>query len=113
MMPVPPGTALHQLYSVPPTGRVAGSGSGWSGLWSDIIDERKSKRIGYRNSKCDRSFALSPKQTALQVATHKTLHPFLRFLRLELKSASKLAHLATATAEKKQRGVVLAPGQTF
>lgn len=37
VMPVPPGTALHQLYSVPPTGRAFGSGGvcgldSWSGL---------------------------------------------------------------------------------
>lgn len=27
VMPVPTGTALHQLYSVPPTGRALGSGT--------------------------------------------------------------------------------------
>lgn len=27
VMPVPVGTALHQLYSVPPTGRAMGSGA--------------------------------------------------------------------------------------
>lgn len=26
VIPVPPGTAMHQLYSVPPTGRVLGWG---------------------------------------------------------------------------------------
>lgn len=33
VVPVPPGTALHQLYSVPPTGRVFGS----AGLWELVV----------------------------------------------------------------------------
>lgn len=32
--PVPPGTALHQLYSVPPTGLDFGSGNSGVEFWS-------------------------------------------------------------------------------
>lgn len=40
-MPVPPRTALHQLFSVPPTGRCLGGGSSDS----DIIEE---ERVSYK-----------------------------------------------------------------
>lgn len=33
--PVPPGTALHQLYSVPPTGRDLASGGDSVDIWCD------------------------------------------------------------------------------
>ena len=36
VVPVPPGTALHQLYSVPPTGRDMGSGA--CGLLLVVLD---------------------------------------------------------------------------
>ena len=36
VMPVPLGTALHQLYSVPPTVLILGSGVFDFGFWSDL-----------------------------------------------------------------------------
>lgn len=54
VMPVPPGTALHQLYSVPPTVRALGStASGFWGLSSDMLSSlqkeksREKKRLGH------------------------------------------------------------------
>lgn len=38
VMPVPLGTALHQLYSVPPTGRALSSGGCGLGFWSDMSE---------------------------------------------------------------------------
>ena len=40
-MPVPPAMALHQLYSVPPTGRVVDSGTRFGSL---IVEVRERKR---------------------------------------------------------------------
>lgn len=40
-MPVPPAMALHQLYSVPPTGRVMDSGTRFGSL---IVEVRERER---------------------------------------------------------------------
>lgn len=63
VMPVPPGTALHQLYSVPPAGLTLGSGVLGVGFWSnsDIVLDGfgfgKKTKEGYnfewmRNEEC-------------------------------------------------------------
>lgn len=41
VVPVPMGTALHQLYSVPPTGRALGSSSGDRGSPDMLVRERE------------------------------------------------------------------------
>lgn len=41
VMPVPVGTALHQLYSVPPTVRVFGPATSGLGLSSDMLARNK------------------------------------------------------------------------
>lgn len=38
--PVPPGTALHQLYSVPPTERDIASGEDSVDIWGDGGDRK-------------------------------------------------------------------------
>lgn len=55
VMPVPPGTALHQPYSVPLTARTLGLGVLGSGFWvwvcsdSDILLDRPAERWRHKN----------------------------------------------------------------